>query len=140
MRLIIFKILLPATLLLATLAAQAKQETLTTATAEYLSVPREYRLDGVVEAIRQTTVSAQTHGQIQEILGAEECAEDIAGTDGRVGLEIGKVSTEAENEPVGDDGVFLFRIVRRKPRQGPGAEKRDGHDCDNGCSLQNGTE
>jgi RND family efflux transporter MFP subunit len=41
---------------------------LATATAIYRTVPREYRLDGVVEAVNRTTVSAQTQGQVQEIL------------------------------------------------------------------------
>lgn len=41
---------------------------LATAPAEYRSLAREYRLDGVVEAINRTTVSAQTQGQVQEIL------------------------------------------------------------------------
>ena len=31
-------------------------------------MPREYRLDGVVEAVNRTTVSAQTQGQVEEIL------------------------------------------------------------------------
>lgn len=38
------------------------------APAEYRTVPREYQLDGVVEAVNRTTVSAQTQGQVQEIL------------------------------------------------------------------------
>jgi RND family efflux transporter MFP subunit len=42
--------------------------TLETATAAYRTLPREYRLDGVVEAVNRTTVSAQTQGQVQEIL------------------------------------------------------------------------
>ncbi len=42
--------------------------TLETATAEYRVVPREYRLDGVVEAINRSTVSTQTRGQVEEIL------------------------------------------------------------------------
>jgi len=55
----------------ATLAfpALAQDDVALEATAiEYRSVPREYRLDGVVEAIRRTTVSAQTQGQVEEIL------------------------------------------------------------------------
>jgi len=36
--------------------------------AEYRTVPREYRLDGIVEAVNRTTVSAQTRGQVEEIL------------------------------------------------------------------------
>ncbi len=39
-----------------------------TAAADYRVVPKEYRLDGVVEAINRTTVSAQTSGQVEEIL------------------------------------------------------------------------
>ena len=41
---------------------------LATAPAEYADVPRETRLDGVVEAVNKTTVSAQTQGQVAEIL------------------------------------------------------------------------
>ena len=41
---------------------------LATATVQSRTVPREYRLDGVVEAINSSTVSAQTQGQVQEIL------------------------------------------------------------------------
>jgi RND family efflux transporter MFP subunit len=48
--------------------AQAETPKLDTAQAQLLTVAREYRLDGVVEAINRTTVSAQTQGQVQEIL------------------------------------------------------------------------
>ena len=41
---------------------------LDTGIAEQRLLPREYRLDGVVEAVNRTTVSAQTRGQVQEIL------------------------------------------------------------------------
>ncbi|MGQ9831743.1 MAG: efflux RND transporter periplasmic adaptor subunit [Thermochromatium sp.] len=41
---------------------------LATAPAEFRTLPREYRLDGTVEAVKRSTVSAQTQGQIQEIL------------------------------------------------------------------------
>jgi len=55
--------------LLTTLGAAAEAPPqLDTAEARYRSVAREYRLDGVVEAINRTTVSAQTQGQVQEIL------------------------------------------------------------------------
>lgn len=40
---------------------------LLTAPVEYRLLPREYRLDGVVEAVNRTTVSAQTQGQVQQI-------------------------------------------------------------------------
>lgn len=49
------------------LTAQA-DPTLETATAKYQVVPREYRLDGVVEAVNRSTVSAQTRGQVEQIL------------------------------------------------------------------------
>jgi RND family efflux transporter MFP subunit len=41
---------------------------LPSAEVAYLTVPREYRLDGIVEAVNRTTVSAQTQGQVEEIL------------------------------------------------------------------------
>ena len=41
---------------------------LVTALVESRTVPREYRLDGIVEAVNRSTVSAQTQGQVQEIL------------------------------------------------------------------------
>lgn len=44
------------------------QAALVTAPAEYRVLPREYRLDGVVDAVNRTTISAQTQGQVQEIL------------------------------------------------------------------------
>ena len=55
--------------LLSVFAANAlSEEGLVTATALFREVPREYRLDGTVEAVSQSTVSAQTHGQVEEIL------------------------------------------------------------------------
>ena len=54
--------------LAATGAADLNPAQLDSATVSYRSVPREYQLDGVVEAVQQTTVSAQTQGQVQEIL------------------------------------------------------------------------
>ena len=41
---------------------------LETATASKRETAREFWLDGAVEAINQTTLSAQTQGQVQEIL------------------------------------------------------------------------
>lgn len=52
---------------LAMAAGAAEADELATATASYRTVPREYRLDGVVEAIKRSTVSAQTQGQVEEI-------------------------------------------------------------------------
>jgi RND family efflux transporter MFP subunit len=49
-------------------ADPAPESALAQAEARYQTVPREYRLDGVVEAINRTTVSAQTQGQVEEIL------------------------------------------------------------------------
>ena len=53
-------------LLLASPLANAA-ETLATATASIQEIPKEHRLDGVVEAVNQSTVSAQTQGQIEAI-------------------------------------------------------------------------
>ena len=47
--------------------AQASSAALETSAAELRQLPREFRLDGVVEATQRTTVSAQTSGQVQEI-------------------------------------------------------------------------
>jgi len=41
---------------------------LATASAIIREAPREIRLDGVVEVVSQTTVSAQTQGQVEEVL------------------------------------------------------------------------
>jgi RND family efflux transporter MFP subunit len=41
---------------------------LETAGAELRQLPRQFRLDGTVEAVNRATVSAQTSGQVQEIL------------------------------------------------------------------------
>ncbi len=50
---------------LSLLSASAAE--LKTATAEQILVPRVFRLDGVVEAVNQSTISAQTSGQIETI-------------------------------------------------------------------------
>lgn len=49
-------------------AAASETQTLATHEAALVEVPREYRLDGTVEAIHQSTVNAQTSGQVEEIL------------------------------------------------------------------------
>jgi RND family efflux transporter MFP subunit len=41
---------------------------LETAAVESVQAPRVYRLDGVIEAVRQTTVSAQISGQVEDVL------------------------------------------------------------------------
>jgi RND family efflux transporter MFP subunit len=53
---------------LAVSAAAQEPVQLETAAVSYRTVPREYRLDGVVEAVNQTTVSAQTQGRVESIL------------------------------------------------------------------------
>jgi RND family efflux transporter MFP subunit len=54
-------------LALAAIAVPA-QMPLQTVSAEYRDEPRELRLDGTVEAVKRATVSAQTKGQIVEVL------------------------------------------------------------------------
>ena len=52
--------------LLVTLQLHALE--LETAAVESVQAPRVYRLDGVIEAVRQTTVSAQISGQVEDVL------------------------------------------------------------------------
>jgi RND family efflux transporter MFP subunit len=54
--------------LLAASTANLDAANLTSETVAYRAVPREYQLDGVIEAINQATISAQTQGQVKEIL------------------------------------------------------------------------
>jgi len=54
--------------LLAALALPAMGLELETAEAELKEMPRQFRLDGVVEAVNRTTVSAQISGQVEDIL------------------------------------------------------------------------
>jgi RND family efflux transporter MFP subunit len=56
-----------SSLLVLPVGAQETAAALDAAAAAYRAVPREYRLDGVVEAVNRTTVSAQTQGQVAEI-------------------------------------------------------------------------
>ncbi|BAO44819.1 RND family efflux transporter MFP subunit [Thiolapillus brandeum] len=65
MRALLFLSLLSC-LLTAGSAAFARED-LATATVEEVSVPRVFRLDGVVEAVNQSTISAQTNGQVEAI-------------------------------------------------------------------------
>lgn len=53
--------------LVAAVAAETVPPPLATAAAEYRVVAREFRLDGVVEALHRSTVSAQTQGQVEEL-------------------------------------------------------------------------
>ncbi len=66
---ILDKSLLVALLIAVGPAAGADPEAdgLATAQARIEPIPREYRLDGVVEAVNRTTVSAQTQGQVAAI-------------------------------------------------------------------------
>lgn len=57
--------LLAAGLLFSTVPAHAE---LATAVISTMELPREYRLDGTVEAVQQSTMTAQTSGQVQEVL------------------------------------------------------------------------
>ena len=49
-------------------SAQPHAEELETVTVSSTEVPRIYRLDGVIEAVNKTTVSAQISGQVEAIL------------------------------------------------------------------------
>jgi RND family efflux transporter MFP subunit len=60
--------LILGTVILGLAHSVAAVQPLATATAEYREVPRQHRLDGAVEAVHQSTVSAQTRGQVEEIL------------------------------------------------------------------------
>ncbi len=60
-------LILALSTLLLSLAAEADSP-LETALAEYREIPLERHLDGVVEAVHQGTLSAQTNGQVMEIL------------------------------------------------------------------------
>ena len=59
---------LVALMLLAGAARAADDAVLATAEAEFRTVAREQRFDGVVEAVNRTTVSAQTSGRVESIL------------------------------------------------------------------------
>lgn len=54
-------------LCLALLSGAAAARDLPTATAELVSITREQRFDGVLEAVRESTVSAETSGRIEEL-------------------------------------------------------------------------
>lgn len=68
MKFSIFKRLLAVLLAAAVGSLQVEAAELETGVAELRPLSREFRLDGVVEAVNRTTVSAQTSGQVQEIL------------------------------------------------------------------------
>jgi RND family efflux transporter MFP subunit len=54
--------------LLAFTSVAYAESPLTTSTATYHELPRQHLLDGIVEATHQGTMSAQTGGQVQELL------------------------------------------------------------------------
>ena len=55
-------------LLLGTSALAESAPQIETTPAQMRELPREYLLDGTVEAVNQSTVSAQTRGQVEQIL------------------------------------------------------------------------
>lgn len=59
--------ILASLLLLIVVANPQAAEPLVTATAVYEKHPREYRLDGAVEAVNRSTVSAQAQGQVEAL-------------------------------------------------------------------------
>ncbi|MCP4490220.1 MAG: efflux RND transporter periplasmic adaptor subunit [Gammaproteobacteria bacterium] len=54
-------------LLLAPMVSVAQQLALKTATARQVTSPLEYQLDGIIEAIRQSTLSAEVSGRVETI-------------------------------------------------------------------------
>lgn len=60
-------LLLMLVLLQASVITAWADEAMEIGTVEYREIPREFRLDGVVEAVSQSTVSAQTPGQVEEV-------------------------------------------------------------------------
>lgn len=88
--------------LLFSLAPQAAE--LSTVLVDRIDVPREYRLDGVVEAIDAGTLSAQTSGQIQRILvDVDDFVEQgtliiqLKATEQLAGLDKAKANLQAAN-------------------------------------------
>ena len=67
MKTFIYHLLLSISLILSLSSTPLAAE-LETTTATQREVAREFRLDGVIEAIKQSTVSAQTQGRVEEIL------------------------------------------------------------------------
>lgn len=55
-------------LLLGTAALAESAQQIDTAPVQMRELPRQYLLDGTVEAVNQSTVSAQTRGQVEQIL------------------------------------------------------------------------
>ncbi|NEV62029.1 efflux RND transporter periplasmic adaptor subunit [Thiorhodococcus minor] len=62
-----FKMIAAAPLLLLLAAQALAASTLETARVQSQPLPREYKLDGVIEAVNRTTVSAQTQGQVEAL-------------------------------------------------------------------------
>ena len=61
-------LLLGASLLLGLNSPAVLAEELAQATVERVQLPRVYHLDGVIEATNRSTISAQTSGQVREVL------------------------------------------------------------------------
>ena len=54
--------------LVAASAADLDPAKLASASVAFREIPREFQLDGIIEAVNQATVSAQTQGQVKEVL------------------------------------------------------------------------
>lgn len=55
-------------LLLVAFSSLLAAESLATEPAEYQTKPKQYQLDGVIEAVNRSTIAAQTSGQVEQIL------------------------------------------------------------------------
>lgn len=112
--------------LVSSIAAHAAE--LSTVLVDKIDQPREYRLDGVVEAIDRGTLSAQTSGQIQRILvDVDDLVEQgsliiqLKATEQQAGLERAQANLqaataqwqEAEREFTRTEGVYAKKLVSK---------------------------
>ena len=112
---------------------------LETAAVESVQAPRVYRLDGVIEAVRQTTVSAQINGQVVDVLfdvddyvGKGEVVVRLNDTQPRARLkqaqaELKEASArleEAEQEFERVKGVYQKKAVSKKAMDAAEAAKK----------------
>lgn len=108
--------------------AQATELPFETAEARFQSVVREQIFDGVVEAIKQTTVSAQTSGRVLEVLydvddfvNKDDVVARLRDKDQRAGVEQAEAGlaeararyTEADAEYDRIKGVFKKKLVSK---------------------------
>ena len=126
---VIYKtIFVSALLVLDYSAVQAAELPFETAEATYQSVAREQIFDGVVEAIKQTTVSAQTSGRVLEVLydvddfvNKDDIVARLRDKDQRAGFEQAKAGmseararyTEAEAEYQRIQDVYNKKLVSK---------------------------